>query len=82
MVDDLLAAIEQYRIEGFVSKYLNSTFLTLIPKGDKHVTFVYFRPISLCNLIYKVISKVIANCIKPKLAEVLSKEQFDFLGKH
>ena len=42
VVDDLLDVVEQSRIEGFFLKALNATFLTLIYKGDKHVTFAKF----------------------------------------
>ena len=58
---------------------LNSTFLAPIPKKDKPTTFVDFRPISLCNLIYNLISKIIAVRLKPHLDSHISKEQFGFL---
>ena len=40
---------------------LNSTFITLIPKKDSLDTFYDFRPISLCNLVYKMVTKVIVD---------------------
>jgi hypothetical protein len=51
----------------------------LIPKENNSISFNDFRPISLCNLIYKVISKVISNRIKPFLERSLSAEQLGFL---
>jgi hypothetical protein len=57
----------------------NSTFLVLIPKVDFPDTFDDFRPISLCNCLYKIISKVIVVRIKPLLSNVISSEQFGFL---
>jgi hypothetical protein len=45
----------------------------------KPSSFNEFRPIALCNFAYKVISKIIANHIKDKLASCLSQEQFGFL---
>ena len=80
VADDLLVVVEQSRSEGYISKALNVTFLSLIPKGDKPISLQIFHPISLCNLVYKVISKVIANQIKLKFTEVLSKKQFGLLG--
>jgi hypothetical protein len=54
---------------------LNATFLTLIPKEERVTNPKQFRPISLCNVIYKIITKVVANRLKPILTHVISKEQ-------
>jgi hypothetical protein len=62
-----------------VVRALNSTFLVLIPKVNNPSTFDDFRPISLCNLCYKIIAKIIANRIKPLLSRSLSEEQLGFL---
>ena len=53
---DILDVVEQSRVEGYVSRPFNASFLTLIPKCEKHVTFVDYRPISLSILVYKVIT--------------------------
>jgi hypothetical protein len=42
----------------------NTTFIALIPKVDNPTSFEKFRPISLCNCIYKIISNVIARRLK------------------
>jgi hypothetical protein len=67
---DLLEMVEDSRRKGHLCGGINSTFLALIPKENKPVSFDDYRPISLCNLIYKVISKVIANQIKPVCQDV------------
>jgi hypothetical protein len=77
--DDLLEMVEESRIRGEVVRGLNSTFLALIPKVNKPTSFDDFRPISLCNLCYKLISKIIANRIKPILSRSMSEEQLGFL---
>jgi hypothetical protein len=77
--EDLLQMVEDSRLKGHISGSLNSTFLALIPKTDSSLSFNDFRPISLCNLVYKLISKVIANRIKPFLGRSLSAEQLGFL---
>jgi hypothetical protein len=76
---DLLAMVEETRTSGHIAGSINSTFLALIPKNNKPQQFGDYRPISLCNLVYKVISKVIANRIKPILSRALSAEQLGFL---
>jgi hypothetical protein len=73
--DDLLDMVEDSRRKGQLCGGLNSTFLALIPKVNKLVSFDDYRPISLCNLIYKVISKILANRIKSILSKCLSSEQ-------
>jgi hypothetical protein len=76
---DLLQMIEDTRITGKISSSLNSTFLVLIPKSDQPSSYNDFRPISLCNLVYKLIAKVISTRIKPVMERKLSPEQLGFL---
>jgi hypothetical protein len=66
-------------IERKIYGGLNATFIALIPKINKPTSFGDFRPISLCNLCYKIISKTIANRINPILSRSLSEEQLGFL---
>jgi ribonuclease HI len=77
--DDLLQMVEHSRINGKVLGSINSTFLALIPKENNSASFNDYRPISLCNLIYKISSKILSNRIKPFLERCLSAEQMGFL---
>jgi hypothetical protein len=71
--------VEESRVTGAVNKALNSTFIVLIPKFNCPSTLGYFRPIALCNLCYKIISKILAKRIRPILSRALSEEQLGFL---
>ena len=51
---------------------LNQTLITLIPKCDRPESLSNFRPISLCNTLYKVVTKVIVNKIRPMLSKLVS----------
>ena len=63
MRQDLPNVDEKTRVNGSIFGSLNSTFIALIPKKDKSKTFSDYKPISLCNMIYKVITKIISNQI-------------------
>jgi hypothetical protein len=71
--------VEEYRQNGRNHEPLNATFISLIPKSDNPDTFDEFRPISLYNCIYKIISKVISLRLKDTLSRHISGEQFGFL---
>lgn len=59
-------------------KYFNTTNITLIPKAKDPKTFSNFRPISLCNLKYKIITKAIYLRMQHLLPSIISTEQGGF----
>jgi hypothetical protein len=45
---------------GSLLKQLNHALIALIPKGSHVSSVSYYRPIFCCNVMYKVISKILA----------------------
>jgi hypothetical protein len=76
---DVWEVVEESRVLGRVLQAFNATFLTLIPKEERVTNPKHFRPIALCNVIYKIITKVIANRLKPILPFVISQEQSGYV---
>ena len=72
-------AMEYSRRTGVVLEALNQTYITLIPKSDKPSSFNDYWLVALCNLLYKLISRIIADWLKPSLSKAIFAEKFGFL---
>ncbi|CAL9007199.1 unnamed protein product [Prunus brigantina] len=57
---------------------INHTNIALISKIDNPESVDHFRPISLCNVVYKVITKIIITRLRPLLAKCISPNQGAF----
>ena len=60
-------------------KTINKTFITFVPKTLIPMKHLDFKPISLCNTIYKVFAKVMVNKIKPFLVNIIGTPQKGFV---
>ena len=64
---------------GIIPEGWNDTTVVLIPNVDNPELITQFRPISLCNVIYKIISKLLAHRLKFILPDVISPMQSAFV---
>lgn len=66
---------------GIMPPEVNNTTIVLIPKIPHPVKITDFRPISLCNVIYKVVSKCMVNRLSPVLDDIISPTQSAFIPR-
>lgn len=73
--------ISHFVIEVLTQRYsldcVNNTFITLIPKIKDAQKVGDYKPISLCNVIYKLVAKVLANKLKMILPRIIYPNQSD-----
>jgi hypothetical protein len=72
-------AVLDFLNNGRMLGTINFTHLVLIPKVVAPERITQFRPISLCNVIYKIVSKVLVNRMKTILPQVISDSQSAFV---
>lgn len=70
---DVIKTVQEFFITRELLPDLNSTNITLIPKVDNPFMVSQFRPISLCNVIYKLISNITMKRLKLVLPKLISR---------
>jgi hypothetical protein len=78
---EVCSAILHFLKFGVIDAGINKTHIALIPKIYSPGIETEFTPISLCNVIYKLIFKVLANKLKVVLPEIISCTQSAFIHK-
>ncbi|KAM5578651.1 hypothetical protein ABKV19_008793 [Rosa sericea] len=76
---DVCMAVREILCTGQISQGSNFTHLTLIPKIKEPKLVSDLRPIALCNVVYKIASKVLANRLKLLLPQIISPLQSAFV---
>jgi hypothetical protein len=67
---------------GNIPAVINATNIVLIPKTKSPLKMTEFWPISLYNVLYKLIAKVLTNRLKHILLHIISKNQSAFVPGH
>ncbi|GJY65949.1 hypothetical protein Tco_0468187 [Tanacetum coccineum] len=76
---DVIKAMKEFFTNDNLLKEVNHTIIALIPKVASPTRINDYRLISYCNVIYKCISKIIANRIKDSLKNLVSPNQSAFV---
>lgn len=64
---DMVTLVQDFFTHGKLIDHIGDANIVMIPKKKNPATMMDLRPISLCNVTYKVISKILANRLKPML---------------
>ena len=77
--ESVCGAIRRFLDGGEMPEVVNSTVLVPIPKIKQPQDLSQYRPIALCNVLYKIASKVLALRLRPILDDIISEEQSAFV---
>lgn len=77
--EDLTKAILEFFESGQILKQWNCTAISLIPKRTRAEKLVDFRPISLCNVVYKIVSNILARRLQLIAPDIISNSQSAFV---
>ena len=72
---EVISAVREFFRTGIMPPGVNDTCIVLIPKILHPEHLKDFRPISLCNVIYKVVSKCIVIRLRPLLQDLITKSE-------
>ncbi|KAF7823934.1 reverse transcriptase [Senna tora] len=77
--NDITRLVSSFLQRGYMLQHLNKTNIVMIPKVDEPKSPRDFRLISLCNVVYKVISKVITNILQLIMPDIITPFQNAFV---
>ncbi|XP_057420539.1 uncharacterized protein LOC130714634 [Lotus japonicus] len=77
--EDIWRVVSDAFSTGTINPSLAETLIVLIPKVDVPTQMKEFRPISLCNVVYKIITKVVVSRIRPYLNQFIGPLQSSFV---
>ncbi|KAL5581946.1 hypothetical protein UlMin_014388 [Ulmus minor] len=76
---DLVAAVREFFLTDTMANSINDSSIVLIPKKPNPTRPNHFRPISVCNVAYRVVTKILANRLKPLLDRIICPTQNAFV---
>jgi hypothetical protein len=80
--EDVTRGVQSFFRIGKMPPGINDMAIMLIPKVDKLELLKDFHLTSLCNVIYKVVSKCMVNRLRPLLDDIIAPTQSAFIPGH
>ena len=77
--DSFIRVVTSFFETRKMHRQFNKSLIILIPKVLSPTSFNHFRPISLCNVVYKTIAKLIVSKLRPLLHKIISPTQSAFV---
>ncbi|KAL9679475.1 hypothetical protein QQ045_017337 [Rhodiola kirilowii] len=77
--DNVIKEVKDFWEEGLLDNEINKTLIVLIPKKKEAVRMEDWRPISLCTVAMKIITKTISHRLQPFLIQIVSPFQSAFV---
>lgn len=74
-----MIAVQSFFLFGVMPRRTNATLLSLVPKTTSAEKMRDFRPIACCNVVYKIISKIMAYRLKAVLPKAIEENQCAFV---
>ena len=76
---DIVTEVQGFFDSGVLPPRINETNIRLIPKIKNPQAVADYRPIALCNVYYKIISKILTKRLQPLLSSIISENQSAFV---
>ncbi|KAL2532785.1 Reverse transcriptase domain-containing protein [Abeliophyllum distichum] len=77
--NDVCGVVEEFFSSSSLLKKINHSVVVLVPKSTHAPSVGDYRPISCCNVIYKIISKLLASRLVPVMDTLVNKVQYAFI---
>lgn len=77
--EDVVRYVEEFFESGKLLKQWNHAFIALVPNSSHSNKVTDYRPISCCNVFYKIISKILANRLRVIVSDIVDLAQTAFL---
>jgi hypothetical protein len=78
---DVINGVRTFFATGHMPQGVNDIAIVLIPKKDSPEGLKDYMPISLCDVIYKVLSKCLVNQLRPLLQDIISPTHSAFFAR-